>query len=52
MEYLLSVGLPEKVLKRCRLYVVIERNALDKLVRKHRKQGNTQNRIVGGTFLI
>ena len=31
--------------------MVIERNALDKLVRKHRKQGNTQNRIVGGIFL-
>jgi hypothetical protein len=27
--------------------VVLERNALDKLVGKRRKQGNTQNRIMG-----
>jgi len=40
-------GFPEKVLKRRRLYVVIERNVLDKLAGKHRKQGNIQNRIVG-----
>jgi hypothetical protein len=30
--------------------VVLERNALDKLARKRRKQGNIQYLIVGGTF--
>jgi hypothetical protein len=47
---LLAVCFAEKVLKRGRLYVVIERNALDKLARKHRKQGNIQNGIVVGIF--
>jgi hypothetical protein len=46
---LLSV-FPEKMLKRSRPYVVIERNALDKLSRKHRKQGNIQFWIVGAHF--
>ena len=45
-----EIGFPEKVLKRGRLYVVLERNALDKLARKRRKQENIQNRIVGSIF--
>jgi hypothetical protein len=40
------------VLKRGRPYVVLERNALDKLGRKRRKQGNIQNRIVVCILLL
>jgi hypothetical protein len=49
-QNLLAAGFPKKVLKRCRPYVVLERNTLDKLARKRRKQGNIQNRIVGSYF--
>jgi hypothetical protein len=40
------------MLKRISPYVVQKRNALDKLARKRRKQGNIQFRIVGAHFHI
>jgi hypothetical protein len=50
MKRFSNYNIQQKVLKRCRPYVVLERKTLDKLARKHRKQGNIQNWIVGSYF--
>jgi hypothetical protein len=46
IQNLLPGVFSKKVLKRNRPYVVIERNTLDELARKHRKRKNIQNWIV------